>query len=109
MADLDVERIAKLEAQVDAIKDDVCELKEDVKEIHSRITTGNREIMDKLDEKIDELAKADKEQHDALRSAMEKVKNRVDVLEKWKWSLIGGAIVIGYLIGHLDFFSKFFK
>ena len=50
------ERIAKLEAQVDSLKDDVKEVREDIKELHSRITTGNREIMDKLDQKIDELA-----------------------------------------------------
>ena len=57
---MEQERIAKLEAQVEGIKEDVADVKSDIKELHSRITTGNREIMDKLDEKIDELAKADK-------------------------------------------------
>lgn len=104
---IDTERVAKLEAQVEAIKDDVAEVKGDIKEIHSRITTGNREIMDKLDEKIDNLAKSDAEQHKSLKSTMDEVKNRVDVLEKWRWMIVGGAIVVGYLIGHLDFFSKF--
>lgn len=104
---IDAERVAKLEAQVEAIKDDVAEVKGDIKEIHSRITTGNREIMDKLDEKIDNLAKSDAEQHKSLKSTMDEVKNRVDVLEKWRWMIVGGAIVVGYLIGHLDFFSKF--
>jgi len=46
---LDQERVAKLETQVEAIKEDVGEVKNDIKELHSRITTGNREIMDKLD------------------------------------------------------------
>jgi len=35
--------------------------------------------------------------------------NRVSSLEQWKYYVIGGAIVIGYLIGHVDFFEKFFK
>ena len=77
-------------------------------ELHSRITTGNREIMDKLDQKIDELAKSDREQHESLKSAMDKVKERVDTLEKWRWMIVGGAIVIGYLIGHIGMFAKFF-
>jgi hypothetical protein len=106
---MELERIAKLEAQVEGIKEDVASVKSDIKELHSRITTGNREIMDKLDEKIDELAKADKDQHQALKSAMENVKDRVDVLEKWRWMIVGGAIVLGYLIGHLEVFAKLVK
>ena len=106
---MDQERIAKLEVQVEGIKTDVAAVKSDIKELHSRITTGNREIMDKLDEKIDALAKSDKEQHESLKNAMDKVKERVDVLERWRWMIVGGAIVIGYLMGHLDFFAKFLK
>lgn len=103
------ERIAKMEAQIENINKDVAEVKTDIKELHSRITTGNREIMDKLDEKIDALAKADKEQHDQLKDSMSKVKERVDILERWRWMIVGGAIVCGYLIGHIDFISKIVK
>ena len=106
---INVERIAKLEAQVESIKEDVADVKQDIKELHSRITTGNREIMDKLDEKIDALAKSDREQHESLKNSMETVKERVDILERWRWMIVGGAIVIGYLIGHLELFSKLFK
>jgi chromosome segregation ATPase len=81
---------------------------DDIKELHSRITTGNREIMDKLDEKIDALAKADKEQHEALKKSMDDVKGRVDVLERWRWMIVGGAVVIGYMMSHLSVVSKIF-
>ena len=64
------ERIAKLEVQVDAIKENVSELKEDVKDLHSRITTGNREILDKIDsmeckleERMTASAEVSKKQH----------------------------------------------
>ena len=95
------ERIAKLEAQVESLKEDVAEVKSDIKDLHSRITTGNREIMDKLDEKIDELARADREQHAALKETMESVKSRVDVLEKWRWMIVGAAIVAGWLLNKM--------
>lgn len=104
---MDLERIAKLEAQVESIKEDVADVKSDIKDLHSRITTGNREIMDKFEEKIDALAKSDKEQHEALKKSMESVKTRVDVLENWRWMIVGGAVVLGYLVGHMNFFSKF--
>lgn len=106
---MDLERIAKLEAQVESIKEDVADVKSDIKDLHSRITTGNREIMDKLDEKIDALAKADKDQHETLKKSMDNVKNRVDVLENWRWMIVGGAVALGYIIGHLEIFSKIVK
>jgi septal ring factor EnvC (AmiA/AmiB activator) len=101
------ERLAKVEAQVESLKEDMTEVKSDIKDIHSRITTGNREIMQKIDDKIDALAKSDKDQHESLKNTMDHVKMRVDVLERWRWMIVGGAIVLGYLIGHLDFFAKF--
>jgi putative NADH-flavin reductase len=106
---MDLERIARLETQVEGIKEDVAAVKDDIKELHSRITTGNREIMHHLDEKIDALAKSDTEQHNSLKSSMEHVKERVDILEKWRWMIVGGAIVIGYLVGHVDIINKFIK
>lgn len=105
---IESERIARLEAQVEGIKDDVAAVKQDIKELHSRITTGNREIMDKLDEKIDELAQSDKEQHDVMTKTMNAIKDRVDVLERWRWMIVGGAIALGYVTGHMGFFSKIF-
>jgi hypothetical protein len=65
--------------------------------------------MDKLDEKIDELAQSDKEQHEVMAKTMTSIKERVDVLEKWRFMMVGGAIALGYLLGHLEFFSKFVK
>ena len=105
---LDTERVARLEAQVEGIKTDVAAVKSDIKELHSRITTGNREIMDKLDEKIDELAQSDKEQHDVMSKTMNAIKDRVDILERWRWMIVGGAIALGYVTGHMGIFSKVF-
>jgi archaellum component FlaC len=105
---IEAERIARLEAQVEGIKTDVAAVKSDIKELHSRITTGNREIMDKLDEKIDELAQSDKEQHDVMSKTMNAIKDRVDILERWKWMIVGGAIALGYVTGHMGIFNKVF-
>ena len=114
------ERIAKLEAQVESIKDDVSELKTDVKEIHSRITTGNREIMDKIESmdsaieaRLTKSAEAATQQHADIQKALQgdinKVTDRVDVLEKWRWMIVGGAIVLGYVVGNFDLIAKFFR
>ena len=117
---METERIAKLEAQVEGIKEDVKDLKADVKEVHSRITTGNREIMDKIDDmdqrldaKLNKSAEAAKLQHETIQheiqADIEKITKRVDVLESWRWMIVGGAIVVGYLVGNLDLIAKFIK
>jgi len=117
---MEQERIAKLEAQVEGIKEDVKDLKADVKEVHSRITTGNREILDKIQDmdnrlevKLTKGAEVAKEQHHEIQVELQKdikaIAERVDVLERWRWMIVGGAIVVGYIIGNLDIISKFLK
>lgn len=130
MTDMAEERIAKLEIQVESIKDNVKEMKEDIKELHSRITTGNREIVDKIDDmqtriehKMAAGAVNAKQQHEDIQKAVQEdiqrvattldadikeVTKRVDVLEQWRWMIVGGAIVFGYLIGNIDLISKVF-
>jgi prefoldin subunit 5 len=107
--DLPQERIAKLEAQVEGIKEDVAAVKQDIKDLHSRITTGNREVTDHIDRKIDDLARSDEDQHNVMGKKIDGLASRIDLLERWKWMIVGGAIVVGYLMGHLDFFAKFMK
>jgi len=114
------ERIAKLEAQMDALKEDVTEVKHDIKEIHSRITTSNREIVDKIDDmqtriehKMNANAQISQDQHAEIRKDviedLEKMNNRVTSLEQWKWYVIGGAAVVGFIIGHLSEITKYLK
>lgn len=106
---VNIERITRLETQMADLKEDVAAVKSDIKELHSRITTGNREIMDRLDQKIDELAKSDKDQHASLKETMENVKERVDILERWRWMIVGAAIVCGYLLGNTNLLNVLFK
>lgn len=111
------ERLAKVEAQVESLKEDVTELKSDVKEIHSRITTGNREIIEKIDtmqnkmeERMEQSSQASAIQHQQIemtvKEDIKKITDRVDVLERWRWMIVGGAVVLGYLVSHLELFSK---
>ena len=124
------ERIAKLETKVESIQEDVKEVRDDIKELHSRITTQTREIVEKIDDfqtriehKMAAQAVAANDQHNSIKadvlkemremnatldSDIKEVTRRVDVLERWRWMIVGGAIVLGYIIGHLELFSKVF-
>jgi DNA repair exonuclease SbcCD ATPase subunit len=114
------ERLAKLESQVEAIKEDVKELKADLKEVHSRITTSNREIVDKIDDmqtriehKMQANAQISQDQHAEIKKDvvkdLEKMNERVSALEQWKWYVIGGAAVLGFLVGHINELAKYLK
>lgn len=127
---MDLERIAKLETKVEAIQEDIKEVRDDIKEIHSRITTQTREIVDKIDNFQTTIehrmlagAVAAKQQHEDIQKAVQEdiqkvastldadikeVTKRVDVLENWRWMIVGGAIVFGYIVGNLELFGKLF-
>ena len=85
------------------------ELKEDIKELHSRITTVNREIHDR----IDQVERHITERIDTLRSDLIKHKNedkgniveKLAEIDKWKWMLLGGVLMAGFLLGKIDLVS----
>ena len=85
------------------------EMAEDIKEIHSRITTVQRElcteitatenrIIKGLDELKEEL-KTDQEFHNTKQKTLE---DRISDLEKWRWIIIGAGITGGWLFTKLS-------
>ena len=120
MEALEQERIARLETRVEIIKEDVGEVKSDIKELHSRITTGNREIVDKMDDmqsriehKMNAQAETAKAQHkeiqDEIKRDISQIDSRVSSLEQWKWYVIGGAVVVGFLLATVVDLSQLFN
>jgi hypothetical protein len=92
----------------------------DIKEIHSRITTSNREIVDKIDDmqtriehKMNANAQISQDQHAEIRKDVvediEKMEKRVTSLEQWKWYVIGGSAALGFIIGHISEIAKYLK
>ena len=66
------------------------EFSANVKELHSRITTNTKEMMALMSEQH-------KEQTDAMTKLKIELQGRVGVLEKWRWLIIGGSIVVGFI------------
>ena len=82
------EAIFQAEEQIEVRRN---ELSKQIDELHSRITTNTKEIMT-----------AAAAQHAAQNKEIQTIKDeliaRVGVLEKWRHVLIGGSIVIGFLL-----------
>ena len=98
-------------ARAEQVDDDIFVLLEgrrkewdaDLKELHSRITTNTRELRE-------EMIDCEKRILNEVRGVRGELSGRVGLLEKWRWLIIGGAIVIGLMMGDfrdniLDFFN----
>ena len=66
----------------------------------SRIAVLETEVKNVVDE-LKEIRKEQKEQHYALINKIDKIVDRVSILERWRWMIFGGAIVVGYIIAHV--------
>ena len=67
------------------------EFSNDVKELHSIITTSTKELTELMTKQHYE---ADAE----MRRMRMDISERVVVLEKWKYLIVGGSIVVGFII-----------
>ena len=65
----------------------------DLKELHSRITTNTRELRDNQYHLETKLL-------NEIRMVRTQLSERVGVLEKWRWLIIGGSIIIGLMMSN---------
>jgi len=101
------ERMNNIEKSTDRNEDDI-------RDIHDKIHDFARELVKKIDQvelNIETKLAANQlnsnEGHDKIQRVfdlkMEEINKRLTALEAWRWLVIGGAVVVGWLI------NKFFK
>ena len=67
----------------------------DLKELHSRITTNTRELRE-------HQVHSENKMFNEIRMVRTQLSERVGVLEKWRWLIIGGSIIIGLMMSNPD-------
>ena len=67
------------------------ELSKQIDELHSRVTTNTKEIMTAA-------SAQHAQQNKEIQRIRDELVSRVGVLEKWRHVLIGGSIVIGFML-----------
>ena len=63
----------------------------DLKELHSRITTNTRELRE-------HQVHSENKMLNEIRMVRTQLSERVGVLEKWRWLIIGGSIILGLMM-----------
>lgn len=66
----------------------------DIKELHGRITSTTTELRDLMTEQH-RVAEA------SINSLREDIQGRVAILDKWRYIIIGGSIVVGFILQKL--------
>ena len=67
------------------------EFTHDIKELHSRVTSNYKELTEMMQ-------LHHKEQALHIQQLQNDLNGRVGILEKWRWLIIGGAIVVGFAL-----------
>ena len=68
---------------------------------NSRIAVLENEIKN-IASDIKEIKVDQKEQHDALMKHFVSIEERLSNLEKWRWMVVGGAMVMGFLLSNVS-------
>ena len=96
------EKIGRQEEAIVAAEESIetrrIELSEKIDELHSRITTNTKEIMAAA-------AVQHKQYTEEIHRLRSDINDRVGILEKWRYIIIGGSIVSGFLLHKFINFS----
>ena len=89
------EKITRQEEEIETRR---VEVSSQLADLHSRVTTNTKEIMAAA-------ASQHAEQNKEIQKIRDELADRVGVLEKWRHVLIGGSIVVGFLLHKFMVFS----
>jgi len=73
----------------------------DIKELHSRITTVDRNLSDKIELTERRIMDEIKSLRDHITAHNEKEDNDIQKLSQWKWMVAGGVIVVAWIISNV--------
>lgn len=73
----------------------------DIKELHSRITTTSRELTEKVEETERKIMDEIKALRQQITEHNAKEDSELQQILRWKWTIVGGIIVISWLTQHI--------
>ena len=85
------EKIARQEEDIVANEK---EIKENILDLHSRINTSYKELRNII-------STHEKEEEKRFDELKDQISNRIGILEKWRWIIMGGSIVAGFILHKL--------
>ena len=81
---------------------------EDTKELHSRITTVNRELTQKIDESEKRILAELHSMHTELMAEKTSFADRLSKIEIWKYTVVGALMIVSWLAAKIDIIKILF-
>lgn len=89
----------------------------DLEKLEMRLSSQTKEIVEKLEKTIEteikDTTKELREQHNQIQEDLQNeiklINTRLNVLETWRWYIVGAATAVGFLIGNFSDILKFLK
>lgn len=73
----------------------------DIKDLHSRITTVNRELTEKIEETENKILSELKSLREEITKNDDKMNTRIFNIETWKWMVMGGLFILGWITSRI--------
>lgn len=107
LADNNTNMVNQIYKDMDKRKEDTVS---DIKELHSRITTTDRNLSDKIELTERRIMDEIKSLRDHITEHNQKEDNDLKSLMQWKWMVAGGVVVVAWIISNikLEFLAKLF-
>lgn len=104
-------RLSVLESHVNIINHNVEKLEKEIDEnyatLHSRISDLRDDLRSDFEQKNEKII-TKLEEHNVNSSNQNKaLHERITHIEKWRWMIMGGALVLGYVLAHVKL-ERFF-
>jgi predicted nucleic acid-binding Zn-ribbon protein len=90
--------LAVHDTRINIIEKDTVRNEDDIRDIHVKMDNIAKEINKKLDQSMANSIDGHAKIQAAIEEQIKGIDARVKVLEVWRWVVIGGAVVIGWLI-----------
>jgi chromosome segregation ATPase len=73
-------------------------VKEDIKDLHSRVTSTSREVEEKMTREIEKVLHAIQDLKTHMLEKNTKLEERIETLERWRWIMVGILIAAGVFL-----------
>jgi gas vesicle protein len=106
LADNNTNMINQIYKDMDKRKEDTVS---DIKELHSRITTVDRNLSDKIELTERRIMDEIKSLRDHITEHNQKEDDDMKSMLQWRWMIAGGVVVFAWIISNvkLEFLAKF--
>jgi predicted nucleic acid-binding Zn-ribbon protein len=83
-------------------------VKEDIKDLHSRVTSTSREVEEKMSKEIDKVLDAIQDLKTHMLEKDNKLEERIETLERWRWIMVGILMAAGIFLPEIrNFLTSF--